>query len=269
MFGNRYFEFDEPVHWFRKIGTSASNTYVGRSQVLDTVYQLATIEPGDQVHALVGGTFVARADGRVEEGVFRLPKHIFEKSYGPMDSDAAFLARVAAAGRCREIAAEQAYKPDYGALRKKGYPELPPHMGSLDRRNEAQPSPLLGLLSAAAWEAGLPQAVEAEGGRISFLEVGSEPMSTECFLRIDLPGRQKIVVSASPDSADIWVRDWNRSFGPVLREAGDGGFGITPEFRNDVVTVIPASQAESAMRAVADFIENGLDKALETPGPAR
>lgn len=257
MFDNRYFEFDEPIHWFRRIGSSASNTFVGRSQVFDPVFRLTTIEPGDQVHALVGGTFLVRTDGRVEEGRFWLPKHIFERSYGPRDTDAMFLSRVAATGRCREIPAEKAFKADYGKLVEKGYPKLPPRMGHLDRIDKTPPSPMLMNLIRADEEAGLTEAVKSAGGKATWLEVGNEPESAECSLRIDMPGKQKVSISASPDSATVWVRDWNKAFGIALRAACEGGLGISPDFRNDVVTLIPERQAVEAMHAVRSYVVEG------------
>lgn len=39
-------------------------------------------QPGDQIHCLVGGTYLVRADGETSEISLRPPKPILEKTYG-------------------------------------------------------------------------------------------------------------------------------------------------------------------------------------------
>lgn len=85
---NAYFRVTAPFDCYVLVGHSDSNTYTGRSMVLGNVYQKVTLRPGDEVHDLFGGVFVARQRARAAlPGRVLLPtKHPFER--GPDDAGA-------------------------------------------------------------------------------------------------------------------------------------------------------------------------------------
>ena len=75
------------------IGHRKSNCSYGSSMLYGAVYQRTQLKPGDQLHALVGGDFLVKKDGRAYPVRLRLSeKSPFEKSYGeprdlwPLDS---------------------------------------------------------------------------------------------------------------------------------------------------------------------------------------
>lgn len=59
-FENEYFEVTEPFNVEVRVGLAESNTFIGSSMALETVYQTVRVEPGDELHLLVGGDFLIR-----------------------------------------------------------------------------------------------------------------------------------------------------------------------------------------------------------------
>lgn len=89
---NKFFAVEKPFRIWRHVGTSPSNTWIGSSRSINTVMEARNSEPGDQIHALVGGTFLVRGKEAWRISI-RAPKPILEKSYGGYESDAFVLAR--------------------------------------------------------------------------------------------------------------------------------------------------------------------------------
>jgi len=161
---NRYFEIVSPVRIYRHVGRSESNTWIGRSRVINRVSRAENARPGDQIHALVGGTFLVRGD-EVHEIFLWRPKHILERGGSP--SAVSTMERYAKAGRARETDAP-IMKPDYGAGRKKGEVDLPPLSPDVV---EIEPSPELQVLKEDVESA--VAALEREGfdGKIKFRDM--------------------------------------------------------------------------------------------------
>lgn len=78
---NKYYTALEPFEVLRAVGTKPSNTYIGRSQVIDTVYETTTVNPGEELHDLVGGLFHVDGENRPHEIRLTKPPHIFEAKY--------------------------------------------------------------------------------------------------------------------------------------------------------------------------------------------
>lgn len=102
---------------FRHLGTSASNCYVGASRAFLTVMEAINARTGDEIHTLVGGTFMVR-DGVVSPISLRAPKPLFEKSYGGHDPDSVVMKRYVKRGLATEIPAPSG-KFDYAAARER------------------------------------------------------------------------------------------------------------------------------------------------------
>lgn len=130
---NSYFEVVEPIFYFRPVGKALSNTWVGSSRVVDTVFAGCTAKPGDVFHCLVGGDFVA-GSRELSGCSFQMPKHIFEKSYGPAFSATMLMTELAALGRVIETGAPEE-RPDYGAAR--ALPDLPANTPRLTYRERS------------------------------------------------------------------------------------------------------------------------------------
>ena len=80
--GNTYWRVTEPFEVYVLRGTTESNTSVGSSKMLGNVYQPVTVEPGGEIHGLVGGVFYIDPNGSVTEVTLALSdKHPFEKVY--------------------------------------------------------------------------------------------------------------------------------------------------------------------------------------------
>lgn len=253
--GNRYFEFDEPVRWFKAVGLSESNTWIGSSRVFDTVYEPTTVNPGDVVHALVGGTFLVRKDGQVETGRFNLPKSILEKTYGMRTTDQNRLEAMAKAGRCREVP-QPSRKHDYNSARKAvDANKLPPLTGAIPRNMTWPNSPNLDFLLEAYQDTDLDEcSVEINAVDVG---MGSNPESLEASLIIDFGHGHRISISSSPIERSIFVRDDFKTFGNALKEADFASLGLTPEFRNDLFTKFPESEVRTVMQVLGDFLASG------------
>lgn len=75
---NTFFRVTAPFPVYVLDSIAESNTYVGRSRAFSNVYRRITAQPGDEVHALVGGVFLVR-DGKTFQAQFQLDeKHVFE-----------------------------------------------------------------------------------------------------------------------------------------------------------------------------------------------
>src|SRR4051812_46094252 len=65
------------------VGHSDSNTYYGASMICGNVYRREQLRPGDEVHALCGGTYAVRLDGELLAVALTISeKSPFEKTYG-------------------------------------------------------------------------------------------------------------------------------------------------------------------------------------------
>lgn len=120
-FMNAFFRVERPFRFYRQFGLSPSNTWIGSSRVISNVYHALNAQPGDEMHALVGGLFVADRvgpGGTPSAAPARLspPKPPLEKSYGTLpDSDT--LRAMAKAGLVREIPRSEARPLEYAAVR--------------------------------------------------------------------------------------------------------------------------------------------------------
>ena len=203
---NRYFAFRKPVRWFRAIGLSDSNTHIGASRAIDTVHAQVLAEPGDVMHALVGGTFLVRADGRIETGRFKLPKHLFEKTYGRPETDLDLLVAMEDRGLCAEIDAP-AGPFDYGAPRRAvDARRFPPCTGSTTTEGYV-PSPVLAELKRLAEFAGIPAAVASAGGEMRAVDVGlgGDPNTLEARLALTLPEARRIDLRLAPTYSAVLI----------------------------------------------------------------
>lgn len=124
---NSFFRVEKPFRIYRQFGTSESNTWIGRSRVISNVYHALNVQPGDELHALVGGLFVADSrDGQPDAAPARLaaPRPPLEKSYGAIPEDDV-LRRLAKQGVVREIPRSEARVVDYPAARAAAQRDLP------------------------------------------------------------------------------------------------------------------------------------------------
>lgn len=264
--GNSYYEFDKPVRWFKAVGTSVSNTSIGSSRCIDTVFEQTLANPGDTVHALFGGSFLVRKDGSVEEGRFRLPKHIFLKTYGPPELDTDILERLAKRGACHQVPAP-ANRVDYGAPRKAvAARRFPDCTGITTPENYAE-TPLMAELVAFAQGEGLMDAVKAAGGTVTKADVGqgADPERLDCYLHVRVPEGVRLDVSAAPDRAGYFVSEAGENgFIAALAEAGGGG--MSPDIRSARFASFPAGQGEAMIRALSAYVADGHVNAPAAPG---
>ncbi|WP_315921210.1 hypothetical protein [Mesorhizobium sp. SP-1A] len=114
---NKYYEVIEPIHYFERKGHALSNTWVGRSQAYDTIFEGKNAVPGDQFHLLAGGDFILTEAGETPSVDFWKPKHLFEKSYGGTNSPKQLFEQFEKAGKVREIPAPD-HKIDYTNISK-------------------------------------------------------------------------------------------------------------------------------------------------------
>lgn len=113
---NAFFRVERPFQVFKHVGISASNSYVGASRIFATVMEAINSQPEDEIHALVGGTFLKRGND-VFPISLKPRKPPFEKSYGSQ-SAAEVLANRAKIGLVTQIPTPHAM-PDYGAAGKR------------------------------------------------------------------------------------------------------------------------------------------------------
>lgn len=106
---NKYYEVIEPLHYFERIGSAPSNTYIGASQAYDTIFEGKNAVPGDQFHLLVGGDFMLNDLGETPSVSFWIPKHLFEKTYGMAATSKQLFEQLEAAGIVREIPKPDTY----------------------------------------------------------------------------------------------------------------------------------------------------------------
>ncbi|MBO9428169.1 hypothetical protein [Sulfitobacter sp. R18_1] len=82
-FGNKYFVVKDHFRILKNVGSSPSNTYIGRSRACTPVLLSTTAQPGDEIHDLVGGLHHVCADTGETHHIQMVPsKGLFEKSYG-------------------------------------------------------------------------------------------------------------------------------------------------------------------------------------------
>lgn len=123
-----YYKVAKPFRYFRLVGHSASNSYIGASRVIEGVYEVVNSKPGQMLHCLPGGLFMGDEDGSGYEVRLRAPKPVFEKSYGG-DPESHDIERLRKIG-CLEDGAAPQNGPDYPAWRKRAVslPEMTPTM---------------------------------------------------------------------------------------------------------------------------------------------
>lgn len=78
---NKYYTALESFQVLRAVGSKPSNTYIGASRVIDTVYETVDVLPGEEIHDLVGGTFHIDSGGNSHAIRLTEPVHIFEAKY--------------------------------------------------------------------------------------------------------------------------------------------------------------------------------------------
>lgn len=61
-YSNSYFQVTESFEVFVRVGWSKSNTFYGSTQLCGGVYRKVVLQPGDEIHDLVGGLFVLTGD---------------------------------------------------------------------------------------------------------------------------------------------------------------------------------------------------------------
>jgi hypothetical protein len=81
---NHYYRVTQRFPVLVRVGHRESNTYFGASMVLGVVYRQVIAKPGDEIHALVGGTFLVTAKQAHEATMHITEKHPFEKVYFPV-----------------------------------------------------------------------------------------------------------------------------------------------------------------------------------------
>ena len=208
-FSNTFFRVEQPFRIYRQFGTSESNTWIGRSRVISNVYHALNVEPGDELHALVGGLFVAdRRDGRPDAAPARLapPKPPLEKSYGSIP-DGEVLHRLAKHGVVREIPRSEARVVDYPAARagaQRALPERHPEVVEL------MPSPEMVAFreAVAAFALGLDEF----GARVGWRDHGERP-TVHLAAQVEDVGRIAIERAFIPgyhvlDIPDAIAPDW-------------------------------------------------------------
>lgn len=128
----KFYQVLEPFRIYRQKGISLSNTWVGRSQAYNNIYDVLNAKPGDRIHDLPGGTFIEIGDGDGDGRVFTLtaPKHIFEKSYGFV-SDSRLLDDMAKSGRVKVIP-DPGGNPNYVGWRNASSVDMGPLRQELD-----------------------------------------------------------------------------------------------------------------------------------------
>lgn len=100
--GNHFYEVIKPYYHFRIVGWAESNTYFGNSMIPTTVFEGREAQPGEQIHALHGGLFSV-VDGNAFNISRTIPKHPFEKNYGPLYGNAHYLDLAVELGEMRKL----------------------------------------------------------------------------------------------------------------------------------------------------------------------
>lgn len=75
-----YFRVSQAAPAYLLVGHTPGNTFIGRSQAYEPVYQGLFVQPADEIHALPGGTFLVRDGQALGQFVWQLPqKSILER----------------------------------------------------------------------------------------------------------------------------------------------------------------------------------------------
>lgn len=262
---SRYFRFTDSVRWFKEVGSSLSNTWIGSSRCIDPVYQPTTADAGDEIHVHPGGTFLVRENGVAEKGVFVMPKPILEKTYGRIEDDADRMEGLVANGYATEID-----KPtrsfDYAAVNTDRGIEFPPVTG-LIAPGEHEHSPILQNLVTSTADSGLLYAAHVAGARITHRDVHRQPLSMSASLFIETQDGDRIEIRASPISSDVAVIDQSTRFGSAA-EAGDPvRENIVPKRINDAYTAFPANQMHDVTGVIGTYLLHGTINEPEAPRP--
>lgn len=82
--GRTYFKVTSPFEVLVPVAHYDTNTFVGSSQMLGTLYRRVRLETGDEVHDLFGGVYVVSHRLGIRKRAFMelSDKHPFEKTYG-------------------------------------------------------------------------------------------------------------------------------------------------------------------------------------------
>ena len=82
-FDNSYFDVIKPFKIYIPIGSYNSNTFVGSSCMLGTLYKHVELNVGDKLYDLFGGVFVEINGICYQARMSLSDKHPFEKVYNP------------------------------------------------------------------------------------------------------------------------------------------------------------------------------------------
>lgn len=93
-----WFRFVEPTEVYEAVGLSDSNTWIGRSRAITTVFRKRTVGPNDLFAFLPGGLFLVE-DGMGKQIKFVLPKPPLEKSYGELPESKRAIERLGEQGK--------------------------------------------------------------------------------------------------------------------------------------------------------------------------
>ncbi|MGY3581789.1 hypothetical protein ACVIGB_000140 [Bradyrhizobium sp. USDA 4341] len=88
---NSYFRVERPFRVFKHFGMTATNASYGSSRIHAVVLEAINARPGDEIHALAGGTFLQRGDELFELSL-HAPKPPFERG-SRFETDAERLTR--------------------------------------------------------------------------------------------------------------------------------------------------------------------------------
>lgn len=206
---NTFFRVEKPFRIYRQFGRSESNTWIGSSRVISNVYHALNAQAGDELHALVGGLFVAdRRDGHPDAAPARLapPKPPLEKNYGSLSAED-ILRRLAKEGVVREIPRHEARIVDYPAARAAAQRDLPERHPEVV---ELMPSPEMVAFreTVSAFALGLDEF----GARMDWRDHGERP-TVHLVAQIQDLGRIQIERAFIPgfhilDVPDAIAPDW-------------------------------------------------------------
>lgn len=243
---NKYFRVDAPFRVWCHVGLSDSNAHIGRSQVINTVMEARNAGPGDEIHALVGGTFLVR-DGAAWEISIHAPKHVFEKTYGRRSP----ATELAEDPRVSELLAPTRVM-DYNAARDKVRSNRlrPLHPEVI----EVEPSPGMLLLRAVVE----PFAQD--------LREGNRPYSvSEADVDAYHSGRIRLTIEGRDGAPDRFVKVENGARGMVIVDLplDEPVQGLPFEFPSEGrgrIYLRPETwpvPAEVAMRVLHEFVHRG------------
>lgn len=257
---NTFFRVEEPFRIYRQFGRSESNTWIGRSRVISNVYHALNVQAGDELHALVGGLFVAdRRDGLPDAAPARLsaPKPPLEKSYGSA-TDEEVLRRLARQGVVREIQRSEAREIDYPAARAAAQRELPERHPEVV---ELMPSPEMAAFrgTVAAFAVGLDEL----GAKMGWRDHLERP-TVHLVAKIEGLGRIEIERAFIPGYHILDIPD---AIAPDWPEGAEDHVWAGRTLKKLPKQVELAEVLDDVLRNVADRLLVDEEPAAGPPGP--